>query len=213
MTKPGSTSEHAGESPIRKRILDAAFTAFVETGYAETSTHEIATIARVSKRELYGLVGNKQEMLVACITERAARMRSSAQVPVPHDREALALALTGFGAQHLREVSDPKTIAVFRFAIAEAERVPAVAWALDSIGRETSRAALRELLLKARSSKLLDGDPAEMAEQFLALLWGNLLVSLLLRVAGQPSLNEIRRRARNATAALLQLHPLPGKAR
>jgi AcrR family transcriptional regulator len=216
MVKPGSTStprsETPAESPIRKRILDAAFAAFVETGYAETSTREIATLARVSKRELYGLVGNKQAMLVACITERAARIRFSAQVTVPHDRETLARALTGFGTQHLSEVSAPTTISVFRFAIAEAERVPEVARALDSIGRETTRAALREMLVKARSSKLLAGDPAELAEQFIALLWGNLMVSLLLRVAGPPRLNEIKRRARNATAAFLQLHPLPDKA-
>jgi hypothetical protein len=39
----------------------------MKSGYATTSTLEIATRARVSKRELYALVGNKQEMLIACI--------------------------------------------------------------------------------------------------------------------------------------------------
>ena len=213
MAKPESTPEPAwergNESPIRKRILEAAFAAFVERGYAETSTHEIASRAHVSKRELYGLVGNKQQMLVACITERAARMRSQAQTPAPRDRKILARVLTDFGIRHLSEVSDPTVIAVFRFAIAEAERTPEIALALDSIGREASRAALKELLIQARSSGLLAGDVAEMAEQFLALLWGNLMVSLLLRVAGPPSSNAIRRRARNATAAFLQLHLQP----
>jgi len=33
----------------------------MKSGYATTSTLEIATRARVSKRELYALVGNKQE--------------------------------------------------------------------------------------------------------------------------------------------------------
>ena len=216
MAKPGSASapgsEHPDESPIRKRILDAAFAAFVASGYAETSTREIAARARVSKRELYGLVGNKQEMLVTCITERAARIRLPAHVPIPRDRKTLARVLAGFGARHLREVSDTTTIAVFRFAIAEAERAPEVARALDSIGRETSRAALRQILVNARSSGLLGGDPAALAEQFIALLWGNLMVSLLLRVAGPPSPNEIRRRARNAAAAFLQLHPQPDGA-
>ena len=54
--------------PMRERILLAAFAAFIERGYAETSTLEIATRAKVSKRELYALFGNKQAMLVACIT-------------------------------------------------------------------------------------------------------------------------------------------------
>ncbi|HEY4834688.1 MAG TPA: TetR family transcriptional regulator, partial [Bradyrhizobium sp.] len=51
ITKP--RAENADETPARTRILDAAFSAFMESGYAETSTLEIATRARVSKRELY----------------------------------------------------------------------------------------------------------------------------------------------------------------
>jgi len=53
---------------------EAAFAAFMKSGYATTSMLEIATRARVSKRELYALVGNKQEMLIACISERAKRL-------------------------------------------------------------------------------------------------------------------------------------------
>jgi Bacterial regulatory proteins, tetR family len=47
------------ETGVRERILKAAFAAFMKSGYATTSTLEIATRARVSKRELYRLVGNK----------------------------------------------------------------------------------------------------------------------------------------------------------
>ena len=61
------------ETAVRERILEAAFAAFMKSGYATASTLEIATRARVSKRELYALVGNKQEMLIACISERAKR--------------------------------------------------------------------------------------------------------------------------------------------
>lgn len=214
--KSRSTSEQLPEgvdqAPARRRILDAAFSAFTERGYAETSTLEIATRARVSKRELYALVGRKQDMLVACITERARKLRLPADMPVPRDRETLAEVLAGFGAQLLREVSDPTVIAVFRLAIAEAERAPEVAQALDSIGREASRAALKKMLTQARSSGLLSGDPAEMVRQFTALLWGDLMVSLLLRVADPPSPREIMRRARKATDAFLQLYPQSNEA-
>jgi AcrR family transcriptional regulator len=203
--------EDANENPIRRRIVGAAFSVFMERGYAQTSTLEIASRARVSKRELYALVGNKQEMLVACISERAKRLRMPEDLPLVRDRETLARVLMSFGAQLLREVSDPTVVAVFRLAIAEAERTPEVARALDTIGRETSRAALREMLTQARSSGLLDGDPAEMAEQFTALLWGSLIVDLLLRVADVPNPNEIKRRARNAATAFLRLYPALAK--
>jgi AcrR family transcriptional regulator len=199
--------ETADDAPVRQRILDAAFSAFMERGFAETSTLEIATRARVSKRELYALVGSKQEMLMACIAARAKRLQMPTDLPEPRDRESLARALETFGAQLLREVSDPTVIAVFRLAIAEAVGAPEVARTLDAIGSETGRAALRALMEKARSAGLLGGDPTAMAEHFSGLLWGNLMTNLLLRIVDRPSPREIARRARDATAALLQLYP------
>src|SRR2546421_2959266 len=117
---PEEPQESRDAAAVRERILDAAFAAFMERGYAATSTLEIATRARVSKRELYALVGNKQEVLIACIGERAKRLTVPAELPEPHDRGTLAGILAAFGAQVLREVSDPTVIAVFRLAIAEA---------------------------------------------------------------------------------------------
>ena len=200
------------ETAVRERILEAAFAAFMESGYATTSTLEIATRARVSKRELYALVGNKQEMLMACISERAKRLDVPADLPVLRDRETLEQVLASFGTKLVREISDPTVIAVFRLAIAEAILAPEVARALDSRGRETSRAALRKIMARAQASGLLTGRPAELAEQFTGLLWGHLMVSLLLGVAERPTPREIAERARDAAAAFLQLHPLPNDA-
>ena len=197
------------ETEVRARILEAAFAAFMKRGYAASSTLEIATRGRVSKRELYALVGNKREMLIACITARAKRLQVPADLPVPQDRETLAHVLASFGTQLVREITDPTVIAVFRLAIAEAVHAPEVARALDSIGRETSRAALRQIMARAQASGLLNGRPAELAERFGGLLWGTLMVSLLLGVAARPSSREVAALARDATAAFLQLHPLP----
>jgi AcrR family transcriptional regulator len=204
--------EKGDETAVRARILDAAFAAFMKSGYAATSTLEIATHARVSKRELYALVGNKQEMLIACISARARRLQMPADLPVPHDRETLAHVLASFGTQLVREITDPTVIAIFRLAIAEAVHAPEVAQMLESIGRETSRAALRQIMAGAQASGLLIGRPAELAEQFGGLLWGNLMVSLLLGVAKRPNSREVAARTRDATAAFLQLHPLPSNA-
>jgi len=197
------------ETAVRERILEAAFAAFMKNGYAATSTLEIATRARVSKRELYALVGNKQKMLIACIRERAKRLDVPADLPVPRDRETLARVLAAFGAKLLREVSDPTVIGVFRLATAEAVQAPEVARALDSTGREASRAALHKIMARAQASGLLTGRPAELAGQFAGLLWRDLMVSLLLGVAERPNFREIARRARGAAADFLQLHPQP----
>jgi AcrR family transcriptional regulator len=201
--------ESGDEAAVRGRILDAAFAAFMKSGYATASTLEIATRARVSKRELYALVGNKQEMLIACISERAKRFDVPAELPVLRDRQTLEQVLATFGTKLVHEISDPTVIAVFRLAIAEAVQAPQVARVLDSIGREASRAALRKIMAQAQAAGLLTGRPAELAEQFAGLLWGLLMISLLLGVAERPNPREIAGRARDAAAAFLQLHPLP----
>jgi AcrR family transcriptional regulator len=209
-----SKRRHEGgdETAVRERILEAAFRAFMKSGYAMTSTLEIATRARVSKRELYALVGNKHEMLIACISERAKRFDAPADLPVLRDRETLAQVLASFGMKLVREISDPAVIAVFRLAIAEAVQAPEVARALNSIGREASRAALRKIMVQAQASGLLTGRPAELAAQFAGLLWRDLMVSLLLGVADRPNPRAIARRARDAAAAFLQLHPPANEA-
>ena len=198
-----------GDTAVRERILEAAFAAFMKSGYALASTREIATRARVSKRELYALVGNKQEMLIACISKRAKRLDAPANLPVLRDRETLEQVLASFGTKFVREVSEPAVIAVFRLAIGEAVQAPEVARTLNSVGREASRAALRKIMAEAQASGLLTGRPAELAEQFAGLLWRDLMVSLLLGVAERPNPREIAGRARDAAAAFLQLHPLP----
>lgn len=194
---------------MRGRILSAAFQAFHERGYAATSTLEIATRARVSKRDLYALVGNKQQMLIAAIAERAKRLRAPGDMPMLRDRATLARVLTAFGAQFVREVTDPHVVGVFRLAIAEAIQAPEVARTLDSVGRETSRAALRHIMTQAHAAGLIEGSAADLAEQFAGLLWRDLMISLLLGVVERPNPRAIEARARDAAEAFLRLHPLP----
>jgi AcrR family transcriptional regulator len=206
---PTNAGAKDGGDDKRARILHAAMEIFREQGFAAATTLMIASRARVSKRELYALVGNKHEMLAACIAERAKRLQVPTDMPVPRDRETLAQVLASFGAQLLREVGEPTVVAVFRLAIAEAVHAPEVARALDSIARETSRAALRQIMARAQTSGLLEGRPAQLTEQFGGLLWCDLMLGLLLGVAERPSARESAQRARSAADAFLQLHPRP----
>jgi hypothetical protein len=59
---------------------------------------------------------------------------------------------------------------------------------------------------RAQAAGLITGRLAELAQQFVGLLWGDLMISLLLGVAERPTPREIARRAREAAAAFLQLH-------
>jgi AcrR family transcriptional regulator len=203
-TQPGRP-----EQSVRARVLKAAFAVFRKRGFSAASTLEIATRAKVSKRDLYALFGSKHAMLAACIKARAARMRRPLELtaPVPESRAAVAATLVEFGASVLRVVSHPDVLTVHRLAIAESDRAPEIARTLDRNGRAANHAALAGWLAQAQAQGLMGaGDPAAMAAHFLAILWGGLLTQLLLRVREAPSADEIEARAQAATQALLMLY-------
>jgi len=200
----------APDNSIHERILGAAFKAFAQDGYAATSTLDIATRARVSKRDLYANFPSKHAMLIACIKSRANRIGLTPDLPVPCTRQKLASTLTAFATNLVREISHPSVIAAFRLAIAEATRSPEIADAIDTTGRDATRGALARLLARAQAAGLIgEAEPAEMATQYLGLVWEGLMVGLLLEVAARPSLAEAERRANKATLAFMQLYPDP----
>lgn len=211
--KRNSRPQDTGNSPratpaprgsARERILAAAFAAFTARGYAAASTLDIATRARVSKRELYAFFGSKQQMLTACIAERAQRMRLPPDREPPRNAAELEAALGEFGATLLEELSDPDVIAVLRLAVAEAERSPEIAWALDRYGRRSSEAALRALLEAARAAGApLAADVEPLVRRFMAALLDDLPMSLALGLRARPATDEIARRAGTAARTVL----------
>lgn len=206
------TSIAPDPQPARGRILHAAMETFIEFGYAEASTLKIAKRARVSKRELYALFGSKHAMLAACIAERAAGIQLPERPSPPRTRAELEAMLAELGASVLNEVADPGVVEVFRLAILEAQRAPEVAATLEA-SRRSVRETLREVFAGAQSAGLLGpGEPGAMAERYLALLWGDLMLGMLLRVRETPEAADIERRARSATADLLRLYAKSGRA-
>ncbi len=197
--------------PVRERVLSAAFVTFRDRGFSRASTLEIATRAKVSKRELYALFDDKQAMLVACIVARAERMRAPLQLPTPQTRDELKAILTALGTALIRGTCDPDVLAVYRLAIAESEAAPAIARTLDTAGRQTNRAAVVKMVEEAQARGILrPGDAAAMAEVFFGALWNDLLVRLLLRVADAPSPKAAERRAQAATELFLAVHAAAG---
>jgi AcrR family transcriptional regulator len=197
---------YPGEAP-RERILHAAFSLFMERGYAGTSTLAIATRARVSKRDIYALFADKRAILAVGIAERVQSMLVALELPPARSRKALVRTLRAHGVAMLRGLCDPMVLAVFRLAIAESERSREVAEALDSGGRQRNQQALMDLLAHARASGLLRGeDPDVMTRHFYGLLLGNLQMRLLLRVVQPPGEAEIEARAEAAAEALVALY-------
>jgi len=218
---PPITKSRSGEAagadgiPPRSRIIRAAIGAFIENGFANTSMLEIATLAKVSKRDLYSHFPSKEAVLLACVADRAARMQLAPDLPAPRDRATLASILTTLGATVIKEVCDGAVTAIYRLAIGEAERAPDVTRILNA-PRLANRKALAALLAVAQDSGILGaGQPDEMMEDFFALLWGDLLLSRMMGAAGVPAKAEIERKAERAVRLFFKLYgrePEPGRA-
>jgi AcrR family transcriptional regulator len=194
----------AAVKSARERIVAAACAAFAERGFAAASTLEIATRARVSKRELYALFGSKQQMLITCVSERVRGMRLPADWQPPRNRRDLEVGLVEFGAVLLSGLSEPDVVALYRLAVSEADRFPKVAQVLDVYGRQASAAALREMLEGARSVGLLIGADVEaLLSRFLSLVLDDVPMSLALGLRTRPGKREIARRAIEAARAAL----------
>jgi AcrR family transcriptional regulator len=189
---------------IRERVLRAGFEAFREHGFDGTSTLEIATRAKVSKRELYALFADKQSIVVECIKWRTQQMQLPLTLPRPATRTALVATLTRFGAILITGVCDPGVLTAFRFAIAEAQRMPEIASALEERGREPSRKIFIDLVKAAQEDGLLQPTPpAEISAFFFALLWSDLLLRLLMGIAKVPGKVEIEQRAGHAAECVM----------
>ena len=194
----------SSEEERRQRILDAAFECFFRHGYAGTSTLAIARLARVSKRDIYTLFGNKQGLLRHCISGRAALMRPP-DLPPPENLAALIAMVQALGASFLREITRPGTLAMYRLAITESDRSLELAEELDQSGRATVQEATRAMFAAAVSRGLLAGDPGAITRIFLAtLVEPGLMLRLLMRVAEAPDEARIAADAARATALVLR---------
>jgi hypothetical protein len=76
--------------------------------------------------------------------------------------------------------------------------------------RQSIRTAVHTILVQAQSAGLTGaGDPGEMGGRYLALLWGDLMMSILLRIREAPGTTEIDHRARKAAEDFLRLYSEP----
>jgi AcrR family transcriptional regulator len=196
--------------PSRRRaILVAAVAVLMEKGYARASTLEIATRARVSKRELYAEFGSKRGILEALIDSASTEMQVPLAPAEIGDRHALAATLTTYGIAALTTLSNPYVLAMYRLAIAEAPGNTELGEILDARGREPNRRALVELMRRGQAAGFIGADdPGLIAREFFALLIGDLMLWLLAGVDEPPGHDEIKRRAERATQAVLALHPV-----
>ena len=180
----------------RRQILGAAIVCFAETGFHQTSMHDISAEAGISVGLIYRYFKNKDEVISAIAAEHkkeiAEVLERARQAPTL--LEALEILFTC----HCCEDS-PQTISAFVIDLfAEAGRNPQVAKLVRDVIR-TKAKGLTDLIARAPESKIAAQGiaPQEIAEMIFAINDGT-----MMRSAVQPSgLSAAKERDRQLTVA------------
>lgn len=111
----------------RKQIVDAALTAFLEQGYADSSVNRIAEDAGVSIKTLYRHFETKDELFSAVIRS-ACSFQSEAPEAKPGwyaERPEIAFVLAG--EEFLRYAVSDEQLGLYRIVMHDAQRFPEIA--------------------------------------------------------------------------------------
>jgi TetR/AcrR family transcriptional repressor of mexJK operon len=173
--------------PKRRQVLEAAVELFMAHGYANVSMDAVARAAGVSKATLYAYHASKAA-LFASIVGDACRRNTLVAENFPEAVSDIDAALRAVGGRLLRFLLQPRTLAVYRVAVAESARVPELGAAFWAAGPQAflDRFALW-LAAQSAAGHLHVPDPGVAAEQFSALLRGSLFMRVTLALPPAPT--------------------------
>jgi AcrR family transcriptional regulator len=206
MQMPGNKPTSRARAARKETILTAAGQVFLEQGFEGATTLEIANRAKTSKRELYALFGTKQDLLAVLIRTVSQRMQTPLDLRAAETRSAFFDILQSFAEKFLAELLHPTRIGLYRLAIAEAQRLNAVARELDASGRAPVIAAVRKLFQQGAERGYIEhADISLTLRVFFGVLVGDLQIQLLLGLGTQPTAKTVRERAAIAVLAVRRL--------
>jgi TetR/AcrR family transcriptional regulator, mexJK operon transcriptional repressor len=164
----------------RQRILDAASDVFLECGFEQTSTAEIARRAKVSKRELYFYFADKRALLAAVITELQSSMQSRMDVRWSSNEDMETILRKSAAAIHAFILSE-RFGKLVRIVAAESYHDPDVAKQFFELGPLAGRKATAKFLkAQMEQGRLRKADPIKAADDFLDLVVGAQLMTAVV---------------------------------
>jgi TetR/AcrR family transcriptional regulator, mexJK operon transcriptional repressor len=185
-----------------RRILDAAFQVFSQSGYAGASMDSIAEQAGVSKPTLYQYVGSK-DALFATMMDSA---RDAMVEPFGHAGDMVD-QLHRFAWAYADTVMRPDLLGLARLVIGEAARFPHIGAAYQAAGPDRLLAAMILWLDRQRSAGRLAFEDAELAAQDLwALILSAPRTQALHRPDAVPGRAQVRRYLENGLRVFLRAY-------
>jgi AcrR family transcriptional regulator len=192
-----------GDDETRQIIFDAARHAFAESGYAATSTEELARRAGISTKTLYRLFPAKAALFEAMVADRLDRQLSDVQLKgIDHADIAEALSAALLACTEL--ALDPDVVALQRIVLQESTAFPDLAAAFYRNGIARTAAALaRWLRVQVKSGRLALDNVEEAAGMLIGMAVSAPQRAAIYGGMPLPSPKEIERRVRTAAAFFL----------
>ena len=170
----------------RQAILDAAYAAFIDLGFAGTTTAEVAARAKVSKRSIYEVFANKTALFAAVI---GGRQHLVLDLPRPENEELPLLeTLIRIFRLDMDDEAELAREAMLNLIVRESVLFPELADYLYENEMIRSREALIDwLVLQVQQGRLVIEDPIEdplvHAGMLMDIVFGALLPRRRLRHA------------------------------
>ncbi|EFH11755.1 TetR/AcrR family transcriptional regulator [Pseudoroseomonas cervicalis] len=195
-------------SPKRRAILEAAAALFMAEGLAAVSMDAVARAAGVSKATLYAHFSGKDALFTEIVQGNCRRLQGSVDAALVDHALPLEQALAQLGTGWLGFLLQPKVRALHRVVLAESGRSPELAAAFYQAGPVTLRRWLEQWLEgeKARGRLAPGASETLVAEQFFALLRGDLFMRATLNLAPDISPEAVAAQAAAAARAIVRLY-------
>ncbi|HEY8219006.1 MAG TPA: TetR/AcrR family transcriptional regulator [Methylobacter sp.] len=187
----------------RDRLLDTAFSLFLEHGYGNLSLETIAREARVSMRTIYSQFGGKAGLFGAVIRRCSDQFVTSLSEEYDLERSP-EQALTFFAKQFLHSITRPDVVRVRAILIGESLRFSDLASQFYEQGPQRTLDHLTQFFARQQQAGYFAAmDPHFLADQFLSALRSERFQKLQLGLEPTPDEAEIDAWVRQAVDLFL----------
>jgi len=209
--RAGAVQPTRGEAR-RQAFVRAAFDLFLERGYGGVTMGDIVGRAGGSLTTLYELFGSKERLFEAILVDFASDLTAELEDEALGDQgmrgmeaiEAVEKTLTRLAERFLTKILEPRALAWFRMATAEAVKFPELRAPFLRAGKGTLRGKLAAYLAaQARAGRLRVADPELAAAQFFELVKAPLHMRALLGDLDAVPRGALKRQARAAVRTFL----------
>jgi TetR/AcrR family transcriptional regulator, mexJK operon transcriptional repressor len=174
-----------------ERIIAAAREAFLEKGYDGVSMDEVAKRAGVAKQTVYARYASKDALFLAVVDSVQGKMLSAVTAGGPL---AIRDRLQRISRELLDLVLDPSILSLSRIALGASYRFPTLGHSVYGARIKELHEVLADIIEQAaKGGSLRVDDPTVAAEQFLALVRGELHLHCLYDPSFRPSRVKIQR--------------------